>query len=147
MPWTLDDYPSSLKNLSKSTKKKAIDIANALVEEGYKEDQAIPIATKQAKEWADKTSEKDKENYYKTGQVTKHDHTYESNPERLAENEIVKKEDDKWVVRSEKAKRATKKFDDKNEAIDYAKQIAKNKQTKLKVYKADGDLQETTDYS
>ncbi len=30
---------------------KAIEIANAMVDEGYEEGRAIPIATSQAKEW------------------------------------------------------------------------------------------------
>ncbi len=48
MPWNMNDYPSSLKNLDKPVRKKAIDIANAMLDEGYDEGKAIPIATKQA---------------------------------------------------------------------------------------------------
>lgn len=67
MPWTMIDYPSSLKNLNKATKKKAIDIANALVDEGYNENKAIPIATKQAKEWYNKTSTEERNEYIESG--------------------------------------------------------------------------------
>lgn len=49
MPWDTQDYPSSLKNLDTAVKKKAIDIANSMIDEGYDEGQAIPIATEQAK--------------------------------------------------------------------------------------------------
>lgn len=147
MPWTLNDYPSSLKNFEKPLKKKIIDIANAMIEEGYDEGRAIPIATKQAKEWYEKTSEEDREVYLKEGDVTKHDHKYESNPELLDKNEMVIKQDDKWVVKSKGAKRAAKMFNTKDEAIKYGKQIAQNKQTKLKVYKTDDSLQNTYDYS
>src|SRR5699024_1582150 len=50
MPCTINDYPSSLKNLQHSAKKKAIDIANRHTDEGHGEERAIPIATKQAEE-------------------------------------------------------------------------------------------------
>lgn len=49
MPWSMEDYPASLKHLDKPVKKKAIEIANAMVDEGYDESRAIPIATSQAK--------------------------------------------------------------------------------------------------
>lgn len=51
MPWSMKDYPQSLKNLEEPVKKKAIEIANAMVDEGYEEGRAIPIETSQAKEW------------------------------------------------------------------------------------------------
>ena len=51
MPWTKDDYPDAMKNLNEYARLKAIDIANAMVEDGYKEKRAIPIAINQAKEW------------------------------------------------------------------------------------------------
>ncbi len=54
MPWSMKDYPQSLKNLEEPVKKKAIEIANAMIDEGYEEGRAIPIATSQAKEWKKK---------------------------------------------------------------------------------------------
>lgn len=57
MPWDTTDYPASFKNLETAVRKKAIDIANAMIEDGYKEGQAIPIATEQAKKWYDSASE------------------------------------------------------------------------------------------
>ena len=54
MPWTKSDYPDAMKNLDKKVRDKAIDIANALLEEGYEEGSAIPIAIDKAKEWAQK---------------------------------------------------------------------------------------------
>ncbi|MCL4250415.1 MAG: hypothetical protein KJ065_19850 [Anaerolineae bacterium] len=58
MPWTKQDYPASMKNLETRVRHKAIDIANALLEEGYSEDRAIPIAIAQAKRWAEEDQEK-----------------------------------------------------------------------------------------
>ena len=53
MPWTKNDYPDSLKNFTAEVRNKAIEIANALLEDDYEEDRAIAIATAQAKEWAE----------------------------------------------------------------------------------------------
>lgn len=53
MPWTKDDYPDSLKNFMAPVRNKAIEIANALLEDGYEEGRAIAIATTQAKEWGE----------------------------------------------------------------------------------------------
>jgi uncharacterized protein YdaT len=52
MPFTKDNYPNSLKNMTARVRNKAIEIANALLEEGRPEDSAIPIATSKAEEWA-----------------------------------------------------------------------------------------------
>src|SRR5699024_8762274 len=145
--WTLNDYPSSLKNLPKPTKKKAIDIANALVDDGYSESRAIPIATSQAESWAEKTSEKDQEKYVKQGRPTEHDSPYRSRPELLDDDELVKPYDDnQWAVQSKKAQKPTKLFDTKEAAVDYGRQVAKNKQTRLMIQKQDGAIEKNYDY-
>ena len=48
MSWTKNDYPASLKNLPADVRNKAIEIANALLDEGYEEGRAIAIATDRA---------------------------------------------------------------------------------------------------
>lgn len=53
MPWTKTNYPDSMKNLSEKVRNKAIEIANALLDEGYDEDRAIPIEISQAEKWAE----------------------------------------------------------------------------------------------
>ncbi|UFH53730.1 DUF2188 domain-containing protein [Spirosoma sp. KNUC1025] len=53
MPWTKEDYPVSLKNFMAPVRNKAIEIANALLNEGMAEDRAIAIATTKAEEWAE----------------------------------------------------------------------------------------------
>lgn len=53
MPWTESDYPNSWKNFSAEVRRKAIEIGNALLEEGYEDSHAIPIATKQATQWGE----------------------------------------------------------------------------------------------
>lgn len=56
MPWNMEDYPASMKNLDPLVRKKAIAIANALLADGYPDDRAIPIATSQAEKWYDDAS-------------------------------------------------------------------------------------------
>ncbi|MFL1674366.1 DUF2188 domain-containing protein [Paenibacillus dendritiformis] len=51
MPWKNNNYPPSMKHLLSEVRTKAIEIANALLEEGMEEGRAIAIATAQAKKW------------------------------------------------------------------------------------------------
>ena len=68
MPWTMDDYPQSWKNFEKLKRKKAIDIGNAMLKDGYKEEDTIPIATEQAESWYKDASKKE---LPKSGEVVK----------------------------------------------------------------------------
>jgi uncharacterized protein YdaT len=52
MPWSEVYYPASMRNLPPEVRRKAIEIANALLESGHPEGQAIRIAIAQAKRWA-----------------------------------------------------------------------------------------------
>lgn len=149
MPWTENDYPPSLKNLPKVTRKKAIDIANAMVDEGYDEGRAIPIATKQAEEWHERASKQDIEDYEKHGDPkkrSKKDKKYPSHPERLEEVEEVVAHEDGWAVKSSGAERVTEVFKTKEKAIQRAKEIGKNKGTGLTVYDKDGEVQDKYSY-
>ena len=65
MPWNMNDYPASMKNLDPLIRKKAIDIANALLDDGYPDDRAIPIATSQAEKWYDNASAAEKKDFQK----------------------------------------------------------------------------------
>jgi uncharacterized protein YdaT len=51
MPWHDAYYPVSMKNLPPRVRQKAIEIANALLETGRPEGQAIRIAIWSAKRW------------------------------------------------------------------------------------------------
>lgn len=150
MPWNMDDYPSSMKNLGEVTRKKAIDIANAMIDEGYDEGRAIPIAIDQAKEWKENASDKELKEYEKEGDPTERSEEgrkYESNPERMEEGELVISHEDGWAVKSSGAERASQVFDSKKEAIDRGKEIASNKGTALTVYKKDGSVEDELDFS
>jgi uncharacterized protein YdaT len=52
MPWRADDYPPSMNRLAPVVREKAIEIANAFLEEGYPEGQAIRMAIAAARKWA-----------------------------------------------------------------------------------------------
>jgi uncharacterized protein YdaT len=52
MPWNETYFPASMRHLSPPVRAKAIEIANALLEEGMDEGRAIRIAIAKAKQWA-----------------------------------------------------------------------------------------------
>lgn len=52
MPWDETRYPPAMQHLPPPVRAKAIEIANALLAEGYDEGKAIRIAIAKAKEWA-----------------------------------------------------------------------------------------------
>ncbi|MGG5372004.1 DUF2188 domain-containing protein [Enterococcus sp. AZ196] len=149
MPWNMKDYPASMKNLDPLIRKKAIDIANALLDDGYPDDRAIPIATSQAEKWYADASADEKKDFQKAKAPQKNDsHEHDKNAKKLMNADVeVKYQEDKWVVVSEKASRASDTFDKKEEAVERAKEIAKNKHSAAKIYKQDGKLQDTFDYS
>lgn len=51
MPWRADRYPVSMRRLPPWIRLKAIEIANALLDEGMDEGRAIRIAIAKAKAW------------------------------------------------------------------------------------------------
>ncbi|MCM3714146.1 DUF2188 domain-containing protein [Alkalihalobacillus oceani] len=148
MPWDTKDYPSSLKNLDPAIRKKAIEIANAMVKDGYEESRAIPIATKQAKEWYENASKQEIKQIKQAGdqELQSHKKYSSSRPELMDKGEHVLAHEDGWAVQAEDAKRPSEVFSKKEEAIDRAREIAKNKQTHLIVHKKDGAVQEKTSY-
>ena len=52
MPWDENYYPKAMRKLPSEVRSKAIEIANALLEEGYDEGRAIRIAIAKWMEWA-----------------------------------------------------------------------------------------------
>lgn len=149
MPWNMTDYPASMKNLDPLIRKKAIDIANALLDDGYPDDRAIPIATSQAEKWYDDASAEEKKEFQRAKAPQKNDaHEQNKNAKKLMNSDVeVKYQEDHWSVVSANAQQASDTFDKKEQAVARAREIAKNKQSSVKVYKQDGELQETHDYS
>ncbi|SDM91301.1 DUF2188 domain-containing protein [Sediminibacillus halophilus] len=150
MPWTMDDYPASLKNFKPVIRKKAIDIANAMLDEGYDEGRAIPIATDQAKDWYDNASKKEIEEYEDEGDpqsCSKEDEQYDKRPELMDEGEHVVAHENGWAVQAKDAKKPSKVFDKKSDAVERAKEIAENKGTEAVIHKENGDVEKRHSFS
>ncbi|RZM24435.1 MAG: hypothetical protein EOO88_22830 [Pedobacter sp.] len=58
MPWPKGEYPPSYKNLPKKLREKAVEIANAILEESGDEGLAIATGLKRARETQSKPKEK-----------------------------------------------------------------------------------------
>lgn len=144
MRWNMSDYPPSMKNMEPLVRKKAIDIANALEAEGYEDSRAIPIAQKQAQDWHDSASEQEKKDFKQEPNPTKSDeHETKANPDLIDNDVKVFYEDDVWKVQTIGAERAAETFDYKDDALDRAEKIVVNKESKLIIYKQDGEVQTT----
>ncbi|MFC4772835.1 DUF2188 domain-containing protein [Enterococcus hermanniensis] len=148
MPWNMQDYPVSMKNLDPLIRKKAIDIANALLVDGYPDNRAIPIATSQAEKWYTAASPTEKKAFQQTPVPQKTDpHEKNKHAQKLMNADILLKyENNHWSVISDGGTHASETFDKKEAAIKRAKEIAKNKQSSVKIYKKDGTLQQTHNY-
>lgn len=51
MKWTFENFGADLKDLNPLVRKKALEIANQLMDEGHTEGEAIKKAIKKAEEW------------------------------------------------------------------------------------------------
>ena len=119
MPWTNMDYPSSMTNLAPHVRHKAIEIANALLGEGYVEDRAIPIAIAQAKRWA------------------------EGNDDKNAENNLhVVPHPEGWAVHQENAEGETTVFPNLEDARNEAIGVARHEGTDVVLHSEDGHMQD-----
>lgn len=137
MPWNEKDYPASWKNFDETTRRKAIDIANAMLKEGYEEDQIIPIATAQAKKWVEDATSTEK-NSFKHKDITKHQDHQKSKGSNYMDRDVhVRFLEDRWEVKTEGAEQPSETFDTKKEAQERAKEIADNRGTNVISHKKD----------
>ena len=133
MPFDRRNYPNSMKNLDKVIRDKAIDIANAMLEEGYDEDNAIPIAISQAKDWAEDASQSEK-NKIRKKDLKDHEKSEEKSGARLQDADIVVSynyDEEKWQVKSKGADQAEGYYESKKEAKNRAQEIAGNRESKV----------------
>ena len=117
-----------------------------MIDEGYKEGQAIPIATEQAKEWYENASEKEINQVIQMSDEDLRESDSDrssSNPKLLEKAEYVIPHKDGWAVKAQGAKQPSDVFSKKDEAIERAKEIAENKQTSVVIHKQDGTIQDT----
>lgn len=134
MPYTTKDYPSSLKNLEKIERRKAIDIINAMLEEGYDESRAIPVGTEQAQEWYKNASEDEIEEL-ENKNITQHEDDPDSKGPELADNDVeVFFEDKEWKVQTKGADKASDTFEYKKDAVARAEEIVENRDADVKVH-------------
>lgn len=139
MPWDIKDYPSSFKNFEPLLKKKAIEIANALVSEGYPDDRAIPIAISQSKKWLDEATDTEKADFKKATDPKQTDNhgTKKINTDLLDNDVLVYYQKNRWYVQTKHAEKAVDSFETKEHAMERAKEIAKNKDSNVIAYKKD----------
>ncbi|MGB3260288.1 DUF2188 domain-containing protein [Paenisporosarcina sp.] len=117
MPWNNNDYPDSFKNLDTPVRKKAIEIANALLRDGMEEGRAIAIATEKAREYV---GGDEKQEVY---QVLKHS--------------------DGWQLQKDSGSKAIFVAETKQDLLDKAKPYVNDHNGVLKIYQEDGSLQDT----
>lgn len=122
MPWTVNDYPNTFKNMTTDVRSKAIEIGNELLDQ-YEEPRAIRIATAQAKEWA---GNRGIEIWQNGGPSGKDQH--------------VVPHERGWAVIAEGADQATKVFRVKTEAEDRARDIARNQEAHVVIHDPDGKI-------
>lgn len=131
MPYSKDEYPDSMKNLNPEVREKAVEILNALIDEGkMNKGMAIATATKKAKEWAEEK-----------GLPAENDEEDESGKDLH-----VRSHEDGWAIEEEDADEAKQVFDKKEYAIERARELARRNHTRLIIHKADGEVQEKKDY-
>jgi len=134
LAYTMNDYPDSLKNLERLERRKAIDIINAMLEDGYDENRAIPIGTEQAQDWYKSASDDDLKKL-ENKDLQKHDDDDDSRGPELIDNDVeVYYEEDEWKVKTVGAKQASATYDKKQDAEKRAKEIADNRGTDVKVH-------------
>lgn len=118
MPWDKNDYPASFKNLEPNVKAKAIEIANALLEENYNESRAISIAMTKARE------------------AIHHD-------DNNRPTYLVKHREDDWAFSKQDEKKAIFVESTKENLLEKAKPYVNEQNGILKVYQEDGSLENT----
>lgn len=118
MPWNKNDYPDSMKNLDAAVREKAIEIANALIQDNYEEGRAISIATSQARK-AIHGDEEDRVRY-----------------------EVISRETD-WVLRKTDGRRAIFVENTKENLLQKAKPYVNEQNGILIIYEEDGSVEDT----
>jgi len=138
MPWTKKDYPASMKNLPDEVRNKAIEIANALLEErNMDEGIAIATATSRAKDWA---ANRGKESEAPEGASRK------SDVKKHGEDRYVTPHGDEWAVKKEKGKKE-EMFSTKKEAVKEAKQEAKESNASVTIQGKHGRIEQRQSFN
>ncbi len=138
MPWTKNNYPNSMKNLPAAVRNKAIEIANALLEEKQMEE-GISIATaiSRAKDWAAIHGKKiDNPEKSKITDIKVH-----------GQDRYVIPYDKQWAIKVEGKEKVEKVFPTKKEAISQARQEAKEVNGSLTIQLKTGKIEKRVSYN
>lgn len=138
MPWNKRDYPDSMKNLPAGVRNKAIEIANALLEErGMDEGIAIATAISRAKDWAENRGKQSEAapGTSRTTDVKEH-----------GQDRYVTPEAEGWAVKKE-GSRKKEHYDSKREAVKHAREEAKDDNASLTIQGKHGKIQSRTSYN
>jgi uncharacterized protein YdaT len=138
MPWTKKDYPVSMKNLPEKVRNKAIEIANALLEErDMEEGIAIATAISRAKDWAVEHGMKaENRGKSKVSDVKEH-----------GEDRYVTPYGDEWAVKVEGRKKPERVFSSKTKAVKKAKREAKEANASLTVQRKKGKIEKRVSFN
>ncbi len=123
MPWNEESYPAAMKSLEPPVRRKAVEIANALLEEQYEEGRAIAISIAQARRWAANRAD-----------------------DRQARCLHVVPHPQGWAVRRTDAEKAMFVFDRKTQARDKALELGRAEGVAVAVHGAEGDIQDQVDF-
>lgn len=139
MPWTKKTYPPSMKNLPSAVRGKAVEIANALLDESkMNEGRVIATAISRAKDWAANRGKPTRSTNPK-GKVT--------DPKKHGEDRYIIPHGDAWALKKEGAKRVEKTFDSKSEAITNGREKAKRSNATLTIQSKNGKVQRRISYN
>lgn len=116
MPWSQNDYPDSFKNLNTDVRNKAIEIANALLRDGYEEGRAIPIALDRARK------------------------SVEGEEEKVIFE--IRAHDEGWQLKKKDSKKAILIEETKDDLMGEAKRYTNKHNGELHIYTKDGSLEE-----
>lgn len=118
MPYTKNDYPDAMKNLSEPVRHKAIEITNRLLEDNYEEGRAISIGISQAKEW-----------YENRGESVSSDVTHHLLPQ-----------DEGWVLKDLNDK-IISEYETKKEAMEAIDDLSEEEAIKVMIHDSEGKFQ------
>ncbi|MEC0176324.1 DUF2188 domain-containing protein [Paenibacillus favisporus] len=157
MPWNKHDYPVSMKNLEPRVRNKAVEIANALLEEGYEEGRAIAIGTAQAEKWnEDHPASEEGRSKHASGrsdderdELDEHaGKTSRSHSGRGGDADVhVVTHEDGWALKVEGKDKPLSTFGSKKEAMDEAEDYASKHDVHAIVHGKDGKIESNRSYS
>jgi uncharacterized protein YdaT len=139
MPWTKNKFPASMKNLPDEVRDKAVDIANALLEEkDMSEGIVIATAISRAKDWAANRGKK----------FENPDESRISDVKQHGEDRyVIPYEKTRWAIKVEGSEDVQDVFPNKKEAIVKAREEAREANASLTIQKRTGKLQKRISYN